>query len=274
MARALRASGIAVEALIARRAAADDPDGAVAGAVAELAPGASVVILAVQDAALAAAAAEVTAVPLAAGTVVLQLSGSAGDEQLAVLRHAGYAAGTFHPLLPLADPGRAPAAFRGAWVGVGGDRPAVDVATRLAAALGARTLALPAGADDRAVYHAAAVIASNFPVALAALAERLFASVGVEPHGARGAAAHLMRAAVENLRDCAPADVLTGPIVRGDVDTVAAHLAALARDPGALDVYLSLSALVERVAGDRLPPETSRALARALGERPPASPPA
>ena len=262
LARALRASGVGVQALVARRTLPDDPDGAVAGEVAALARGAATVLVAVQDAALAAAAAMVAQAGLDPGTVVLQLSGSAAHDVLDVVRHAGHPAGTFHPLVPLSDPALAAGALRGAWIGVGGDPRATAAAGWLAAALGARTLAIPAATDDRALYHAAAVIASNFPLALAALAERLLVGVGVEAMPAREATQHLMRAAVENLRGHPPAEVLTGPIVRGDVATVAAHLAALARDPAALDVYVSLSALAERVAGERLsappPPQPDR----------------
>ncbi len=184
---------------------------------------ASVVLVTVQDSQLAAALAELEAAGLAPGTVVLHASGSAYPVQaIRRLRELGHPVGTFHPLVPIPRPDRAPALMRGAWVGVDGDPEAVRAATVLAAAAGARLLAIPS--YGRAAYHAAAVMASNFPTVLAGLAASLMHSVGVDEASARAAVRHLMRAAVTNLAEAEPDVALTGPITRGDVDTVASHL--------------------------------------------------
>jgi predicted short-subunit dehydrogenase-like oxidoreductase (DUF2520 family) len=173
---------------------------------------------------------------------------------LAPVRAAGVSGGTFHPLVPLADHARAPALMRGAWVGVDGDVRAVLAAHALAARLGAHVLDLPAG--DRARYHAAAVVASNFPVVLAATAERLLIEAGVDRDAARPAVRHLLASAAANLAaDGEAADALTGPIARGDAATVARHLGALTGDPGAAALYRALArATLDLASASATPP--------------------
>jgi predicted short-subunit dehydrogenase-like oxidoreductase (DUF2520 family) len=104
---------------------------------------------------------------------------------------------------------------------------------------------IPAG--EKARYHASAVMASNFPVVLAALAARLLREAGLPAEAADGAVRALLAGAAENLAAASPAAlasgaVLTGPVVRGDVETVARHLVALAGDDRAHAVYVALTA--------------------------------
>lgn len=229
---------------------------------------ATVVFVAVQDRELDDALAPLAAAELTTGTAVLQASGSIEPAAFAGLRARGIPCGTFHPLVPLAAPERAADLLRGAWIGVDGDGPAVAAARSLAAALGANVLTIPPG--ERARYHAAAVFASNFPVVLAAVAERLLADAGVPGPAAGAAVRHLLASAATNLAagdDVAAA--LTGPIARGDAATVARHLAALATDPEADALYRALGRATLRVAAgaptDRAGPAARAAIATLLG---------
>ncbi len=242
--RAFRASGVGVVGLHGRRVERE-PDVITAGILPASIAGASVVIVAVRDAQLDEALAEVAGSAARRDAVVLHASGSAEPRGLTELRARGNPAGTFHPLVPIADPARAAALFRGAWVGVDGDAAAVAVGERLAARLGARTLRIPNGSKAR--YHAAAVLASNFPTVLAALATRLLASAGVRESEGWDAIRALMHGAVSNLDSETPAQALTGPIARGDVDTIARHLAAMP-DGQLRDVYVALSRAAVDVA--------------------------
>ncbi|HWE44363.1 MAG TPA: Rossmann-like and DUF2520 domain-containing protein [Gemmatimonadaceae bacterium] len=247
LSRALRASGTDVVGLHGRRVALD-PDVVTAGPLPRTLAGASVVIVAVRDAQLDGALGELAGAPLGAGAVVLHASGSAEPRTLAPLRAAGHPCGTFHPLVPLADPSRAAALLRGAWIGTDGDREAVAAAVRLAARLGAHALRIPAG--EKATYHAAAVFASNFPTVLAAVAARLLAGAGIAEDEAWGAVRALMRGAVANLDDATAAHALTGPIARGDVETIRKHLDALSSEPATRALYATLSlAAVELARG-------------------------
>src|SRR5690606_24287151 len=83
-------------------------------------------------------------------------------------------------------------------------------------------------------YHAAAVFASNYLVTLAATAVRILREIGVPEEDALPALIPLMRGTLDNLEDLGLASALTGPIARGDLDTVRTHLARLSPDDRAL----------------------------------------
>jgi predicted short-subunit dehydrogenase-like oxidoreductase (DUF2520 family) len=100
---------------------------------------------------------------------------------------------------------------------------------------------------DRALYHAAACIASNHLVALLGSAERVAAEAGVPLE----AYLDLVGGTVGNVAALGPAVALTGPAARGDERTIAAHRAALAaRAPDELAAYDALVALARRLAAD------------------------
>jgi predicted short-subunit dehydrogenase-like oxidoreductase (DUF2520 family) len=237
LARALRASGVDIVGLHGTRA--DDAGGVTAGTMPRAVSSATVVLVAVRDAQLDAAIREVARAPLSGSAVVLHASGGAEPRALEGLRSAGRAAGTFHPLVPLADPDRASEVLNGAWIGIDGDAPALEASRRLASRLSAHTVLIPQGAKAR--YHAAAVFAANFPTVLAAIAHRLLRDAGIPDADGWDAVLHLMVAAVGNIHANRPAEALTGPIVRGDVDTVDHHLEALAGDREATDIYRAIS---------------------------------
>jgi predicted short-subunit dehydrogenase-like oxidoreductase (DUF2520 family) len=243
LARALVASGVEVVGLHGRRAEPSSHVAITAGPLPPALSRADVVLVTVRDAQLEDALAVLARAVLGDGAVVLHASGSVDPAGLAPLRAAGHPCGTFHPLLPFADPLRAAARLRGAWIGVDGDAPAVVAARMLAGCLEAHALSIPRGAKPR--YHAAAVLASNFPTVLWAVAERLLKESGIDADAARGAVLSLMSTAVDNLAGASAADALTGPIARGDAATVRIHLAALETDPAAREAYrvLSLEAL-------------------------------
>ncbi len=185
-----------------------------------------------------------------AGAVVLQVSGSAEPAARERLAAVGVHYGTFHPLLPLIDPSLASFRLQGSVIGIEGDRAAHHVASQLAVRLGATTIEIPRA--ERAAYHAAAVIASNFPVTLAALAEGLLSRIGVDSVAAHRAVRALMAASVENLAAAPRAlDALTGPIARGDVATVRSHTTALHGSRPYHDVYEVLSRATLTLMQDR-----------------------
>jgi predicted short-subunit dehydrogenase-like oxidoreductase (DUF2520 family) len=245
LARAFRVSGVDVVGLHGRRAERS-PDAVSAGVLPASIRNATAIIVAVRDAQLDDALGEIAAATTDRRVVVLHASGSAEPARLTELRRAGHSCGTFHPLVPIADPARAAELFKGAWVGVDGDAPAIATADRLAGRLGARTLRIPAG--EKARYHVAAVLASNFPTVLATLAALLLTDAGVPPDESWDAVRALMRGAVLNLDTDTPLAALTGPVVRGDAQTVKRHLAALSAAPELRRVYVELSRAAVEIA--------------------------
>jgi predicted short-subunit dehydrogenase-like oxidoreductase (DUF2520 family) len=115
----------------------------------------------------------------------------------------------------------------------------------LADALDARTFAVDEA--QRARYHATATIAASHVAGLMGQVARNAATVGV-PLSAYLA---LARATLANVEVLGPSEALTGPIVRGDWETIRGHLAALAADDRA--AYLALAAEAARLAGTALP---------------------
>ncbi len=94
---------------------------------------------------------------------------------------------------------------------------------------------------DRALYHAAAVFAANYPITLLAEAITLAVEAGLDGGTARQGMTTLLAGAVNNLRDLAPADAITGPASRGDQGTIDRHLEALKNDPVLQRLYQLLA---------------------------------
>jgi predicted short-subunit dehydrogenase-like oxidoreductase (DUF2520 family) len=124
---------------------------------------------------------------------------------------------------------------------VEGGGAALGLAERIVHACGGHALRIAPG--GKAAYHAAAVFASNYAVALLSVAERLMEQAGVDAADARPALTALAAGAVENVGARGPEAALTGPIVRGDVETVALHLGRLSADERALYSLLGREAL-------------------------------
>ena len=204
--------------------------------LADAAADVDLVLIATPDAAIAGVAAAI--VPGRA--VVAHVAGSLGLEVLGA--HERRAA--LHPLMSLPDPVVGAARLTGGWFAVAGD-PIVEA---LVAALGGTTFTI--ADEDRALYHAAAAVASNHLVALLGHAARLGAASGVPAD----ALLELALGSADNAAALGPAAALTGPVARGDETTVAAHLAAIGeRAPRELAAYEALLIEARRLAAERTP---------------------
>jgi predicted short-subunit dehydrogenase-like oxidoreductase (DUF2520 family) len=203
-------------------------------AVADAGRDAELVIVATPDAAIADVAAAL-APRIRSGALVIHLSGACGLEELGKLQAArpDVEVGSLHPLQSLPSPELGLARLAGSWCAI--DGPAS--LERLAVSLGLRPFRVPS--SRRGEYHAAATIASNHLVALLGQATRVAETAGIPPE----ALLPLVRASVDNVDALGPAGALTGPVARGDADTVARHLAALPPTERATYRALALEAL-------------------------------
>lgn len=191
-------------------------------------------VIATPDAAIAEVAAAVAPGP----AVVAHLAGSLGLEVLEV--HERRAA--VHPLVSLSDAESGARRLRsGVTFAVAGD----ELARRLVGDLGGT--AIEVADEHRAAYHAAACIASNHLVALLSQVERVAAGAGVP----LGAYADLIDGTVENVMRFGPAAALTGPVARGDAETVARHRSVM--DDVDDRLYLALADEAARLAGRPTP---------------------
>ena len=258
LARALAAAGAAVVAVSARnlthaRALASYIPGCRAVASpADVVATSDLTLLAAPDDAIAPLAEEL---PWRAGQRVVHFSGALGARALAAASDRGAPVAALHPLMTFtralaAGPLDAiQARLRGCVWALETDDAALRVALQaMVAALGGRVALLTE--SDRIPYHIAGVLASNYVVTLMGAAVALWESFGADSTLAREALLPLMRASVENLAAQEPAAALSGPIARGDIGTVRAHLNWLAsaatssQDMSALrDAYVALARL-------------------------------
>ena len=203
--------------------------------VAGVGVGADVVVVATPDDVIADVAASLPHTD----AVVVHLSGSRGLQELGEHPRVG----ALHPLVALPEPETGAARLVGAWFAIAGDE-AVD---RIVEVLEGRSFTV--ADEDRARYHAAAVVASNHLVALLSQVEVIATSVGVP----FDALLDLADGSLANVRSLGPAAALTGPASRGDEATIRRHLAALGDDERS--GYEALASVARRLAGRPPPPE-------------------
>lgn len=183
-------------------------------------PEADLVLVAVRDEAIPDVVERLQPVVESTVGVVAHLSGFVPVRVLHPLQEKGVSVGGFHPLQTMPDPVNGARALEGAYVAIDGDALALDVLTHLAETLGMHPFRILE--EDRPAYHAAAAAAANFVVTALAIAEDLFRSAGVDPTVARPLVERVMTNVYEKGADRA----LTGPIARGDIETVIGHLEA------------------------------------------------
>lgn len=222
VAQALRQADHALVAVTARRPAAGEEAaenlGCTSVAWGNRIPPGDLLIVAVRDDAIAAAAADLASA--ASGyPAAVHLSGAAGIDALDAFAVAGLDVGSFHPLqtIPVGT-----SRLSGAWIGITAAHPGfANTLGLLAESIGGVPFDL---ADaSKPTYHAAAAAAANFPLAAMAIAEDLFRAAGVPFEAARP----LVDAVVANAFELGPRSALTGPVARGDLGTIAAQVRAV-----------------------------------------------
>jgi len=196
--------------------------------------------------------------------VALHTCGSYGPELLALLSEKGVSCGSLHPLQTIPDGPNGATALRNIAFSINGSPAAVAWAEQIIAALDGQ--ALYVRADARHLYHAAAVMASNYVATLIDAAQELMELAGISDEAALRALAPLVRTSVENCLIRGPINALTGPVVRGDAATVAAHMKALKRtDPSVQELYRAAGLRALRIARQRgLAEEAAAMVSKAL----------
>lgn len=233
LAGALRLGGVPVLGLWARNPEAARKSASAAGVAAysaappDLVLEADVLILAVSDSAIAEVAKTLVGSGLVTRKhVMLHCSGAMSSaDAFAGVRDQLGGVGVVHPLRAIVDPASAMRSFSATTFGVEGDEVGVGVARRLVKAMGGTAVELDG--EQMASYHAAAAVASNFMVALADAAATLMEQAGIDRGRAVKALVPLMEGTVANLAESGVPEALTGPIRRGDGETIERHLGAV-----------------------------------------------
>lgn len=225
-------------------------------------PAGSLVVLSVPDDAIATVASGFAALPDCHAYAYVHACGAWGPALLQPLAKAGAATGAFHILqsFPAQD---GAARIQGSWCAVDAPAGLHGNLFALAGALGALPFTLPEAA--RAQYHAAAVVASNALVALQGLAQQIAAKGGIQPDAAARMLLPLVRGTLANVEAHGVAAALTGPVARGDAETLRRHLAGMGDEAAA--GYRAALELTIRFAVDsgRITQDQAASLRRALG---------
>jgi predicted short-subunit dehydrogenase-like oxidoreductase (DUF2520 family) len=199
------------------------------------------------------------------GQAMVHTSGALGADVLAPAMAAGTQVGSFHPLVAFADTERAVAALHGATIAIEADDQLAAMLASMAEAIGASPVRLASGA--KAAYHAAAVLAAGGFVALLDAIAELGRVAGLDEAGALAIYGDLIEGTLGNARALGIAAALTGPITRGDLGTLDAHLATLhAHAPRAMALYVAAARREIDLAEGRaaIGPEVAGAMRRTL----------
>jgi predicted short-subunit dehydrogenase-like oxidoreductase (DUF2520 family) len=171
--------------------------------------------------------------------VVIHCSGALSSQILAPARDCSAHAATLHPLQSFASVDQAVSLVPGSFCAVEGDEAALPVVRQMVEDVGGILLEITPG--KKTLYHAAAVAASNYLVTLMGLAIELNTAAGLPEDTSFDALLPLVKGTLSNVSVQGVPGALTGPIARGDVATVSAHIQAIEKDaPQFLALYKCL----------------------------------
>ncbi len=187
------------------------------------------------------------------GQGVVHCSGALTLDVLRPAAEAGACVGGFHPFQTFAgldDPAEAAARLRGVSFAVAGQGWVREHLTQMADALGGRAITIPDA--GRPLYHASAILACGYLAALLEGAASLWGAMGFPAQEAMRALQPLAQATLDNVFRHGIVPSVTGPVVRGDVATVRAHLEALSqRLPELVPLYTALTRASLSIAAQR-----------------------
>lgn len=261
---ALRAAGYAIDAVAARETASSRRRAAmlarsvraVAIPLAQARPDADIIWICHTDDALAETARLLARKPGWRGKIVFHSSGALSSDVLSPLKRAGASTASLHPMMTFVS--SAAPKMRGVPFAVEGDGRAVAAACAVVKDLGAEVFKIKKAAKP--LYHALGSFSSPLVVATLATAERVGRGAGLTASQTRRLMGPILRQTMKNYQERGAAAAFSGPIKRGDLNTVRRHLQQLKRVPGAGEVYRALvkSALMN------LPSAKKRELAKLL----------
>jgi predicted short-subunit dehydrogenase-like oxidoreductase (DUF2520 family) len=204
-------------------------------------------LLAVPDGQIAPVAAALASCDALPPAKVFHASGALSALELQPLRDQGWQVASAHCLLSFATPKLALQQFAGTPCALEGDTEVIAELKRLMTRLGAQCFEVRT--EDKLLYHAGAVFATNFLPVLQDLAEQLWQHTGMPLHLQQNLRASLLQNAVNNITALGPQAALTGPAARGDMSLVATQgLAVQQWNTNAGDAYQALSLLARQLA--------------------------
>ncbi|MBN1547341.1 MAG: DUF2520 domain-containing protein [Syntrophaceae bacterium] len=181
------------------------------------------------------------------GSIVIHMSGAGGLDLLKTAKEKGAMVGSIHPLQTFSDTESAIQNLPGTIYGITVDTPLKEWSEQLVKNIGGVPFFIEE--SNRALYHAAACVVSNYFVSLMYMAEKIYGILGLESEKARRAFWPLLMGTLHNIEAKGSISSLTGPIARGDMGTLKKHLQAIsANAPDLLDAYREMGIVTVEVA--------------------------
>ncbi len=200
--------------------------------------------------------------------VVLHCSGSQPSTILMAAKKCGVSIGSLHPLQSFASSRAEGNPFQNIIAAIEGEAEAVALARQIAQDLGATCFFIKTHA--KTAYHAAAVVASNYLVTLQDMAFKLLQIAGIPPENAFQVLKPLIHGTLFNIEKKGTEKALTGPIVRGDTETIRTHIDEILRmAPDLLNLYQTIGRYTVNIAesGGNITKERARELIQILSEK-------
>lgn len=233
-----------------------------------LAGASEVIFITVPDLAIgeidAAAAALIGAGAIPAGQCWIHVSGALPSDCLTGLKAAGAPVGSMHPLQSFGEPAESAERLGNTLFSIEGTEQAADIMRRVLDKTGARVSEMTAA--QKPLYHAGACVVSNYLVTLLESGIRFFEAAGIDRENVFDAIRPLIDSTLSNIREKGTVDALTGPIARGDYNTLNIHLQALERQLPSETAFYRVMAekTIEMIAGKRLTKQQEQNLLKTL----------
>ncbi len=180
---------------------------------------------------------------------IFHTSGAHPSSLLHPLAEAGARVGSFHPVQTFATEIPDDDVFRGIFVGLEGQPEAVNLGLKLARDLGSQVILL--APEDKPAYHLACSISSNFLVVLLSEIKEITQTIGLDEETTLDILIPLLKKTLHNVKKLGIEESLTGPVVRGDVETVKKHLDITSGFPGLDRVYRAMALEALKIAEKR-----------------------
>lgn len=189
---------------------------------------------------------------------VFHASGALASDELKPLRKKGASVASVHPMMSFVR--SANASFKDVTFAIEGDAAAKRVAAMIARDLGGTSFELKKA--DKPLYHALGAFSSPLLIAHLAAAEKIGKKLGLKPEQTRRVIGPILQKTLQNYVEHGAAAALSGPLIRGDVETIRKNLRALERVPGTQDIFRGLV----KVAAGELPVKRKAEMLKLLSE--------
>jgi predicted short-subunit dehydrogenase-like oxidoreductase (DUF2520 family) len=184
------------------------------------------------------------------GSVVFHCSGALSSTELLSAKTSGAYIGSMHPLQSFASTEYEFNPFSGIVTSVEGDEKAIDSAQHITEDLGSYCVTIKT--EAKMLYHASAVVASNYLVTLLDLSLSLIKLAGVPGEDALRGLIPLIEGTISNIEKMGIRNALTGPIARGDIRTIEKHLSEIgSKTPRLLSLYRTLGLYTVEIAKEK-----------------------